>query len=137
MSVVALPARGLVAVVGTSYRQDAVREVAAHAQGSGPFLAEVGGPARRAAEDQFDGRWFRAELEREPDNVHDPNAIAVYAQGGPQVGYLGRDNAIAYGPVFARLVGRGSCPAFVVGEERQGQTLGVMLCLSPPEEILA
>ena len=132
----ALPARGLVAVVGTSYRQDALREVAAHAKGSGPFLDEVGGSARRAAEDQFDGRWFRAELVREPENEHDQNAIAVRELDGPQIGYLSRDDAVAYGPVLAGVGGRATCPAFVVGEERLGQTLGAMLCLSPAAEIL-
>ena len=136
MTSFALPARGLVAAVGTSYRQDAVREVAERGEGSGPFLGEVGGAARRAAEDDFDGRWFRAELAREPENPHDPNAIAVLAEGGTQLGYLGRDDAIAYEAVFERIGGRGSCPAFVVGEERLGQTLGVMLCLSAPDEIL-
>ena len=136
MTATALPAHGLVAVVGTSYRQEAVREVAERAKGSGAFLDEVGGAARRAAEDDFDGRWFRAELAREPDNEHDPNAVAVFADEGTQLGYLSRDDAVAYGAVFARIDGRGSCPAFVVGEERLGQTLGVMLCLSPPDEIL-
>jgi hypothetical protein len=130
-----LPANGLVDVVGESYRQDVLR--ALHTTGSGAYLSEVGGRARRVAEDQFDGRWFRAVLRPEPANEHDPNAIAVDAESGGQVGYLSRANALAYQPVFAELgIGRASCPAYLIGEDKPEQSLGVMLCLSPPDEIL-
>jgi HIRAN domain len=134
----ALPADGLVAVVGTSYRQDVLRTLPTTS--SSPYLGEVGGRARYVAEDQIDGRWFRAALRPEPENEHDPNAIAVDAESAGQVGYLSRDDALAYTPVFAALrtrgVERATCPAYLVGEEKAEQTLGVMLCLSKPEEIL-
>jgi len=133
-----LPANGLVDVVGESYRQEVLR--ALHTTGSGSYLAEVGGRARRVAEDQFDGRWFRAVLRPEPANEHDPNAIAVDAEAGGQVGYLSRANALAYQPVFAKLAARGiksaTCPAYLIGEDKADQSLGVMLCLSEPDEIL-
>jgi hypothetical protein len=133
-----LPADGLVAVVGESYRQDVLR--ALPTTSSTPYLGEVGGRARYVAEDQLDGRWFRAVLRPEPENEHDPNAIAVDAEAGGQVGYLSRGDALGYAAVFAALrergVARATCPAYLIGEEVAGQTLGVMLCLSVPDEIL-
>ncbi len=125
-------------MVGESYRQDVLRSL--HTTSSGVYLAEVGGRARRVAEDQFDGRWFRAVLRPAPANEHDANAIAVDAEAGGQVGYLSRANALAYQPVFARLAACGitlaTCPAYLIGEDKPEQSLGVMLCLSPPGEIL-
>ena len=127
-------------MVGESYRQDELGAIAVRATSSAPFLAEVGGRARRVAEDQLDGRWFRAVLRPEPDNPHDANAIAVDAEDGGQIGYLSRADALAYAPVFAaiRALGyeRASCPAYLIGEERLQQSLGAMLCLSTPEETL-
>ena len=127
MSAARLPARGLVSVVGTSYRQDAVREVAAHAKGSGPFLDEIGGKARRVAEDQFDGRWFRAELVREPENEHDPNAVAVFdAARTLQAGYVPADVAPAL---------RGDEQALSIWEFRgeDGTRIGLRVLLAPAD----
>ena len=128
-------------MVGESYRQDALRSVARHATSSALYLAEVEGRARRVAEDQIDGRWFRAALRPEPENPHDENAVAVDAEGGDQIGYLRRADAAAYAPVFAALASRGydraTCPAYVTGEDREESSLGAMLCLSPPADIMA
>jgi len=114
--------------------------VVQRATSSTGFLAEVGGRARRVAEDQIDGRWFRAVLRPEPENPHDANAVAVDAEDVGQIGYLSRRDALAYGPVFEALRAQGydsaTCPAYVIGEERAQQSLGAMLCLSAPEEIL-
>jgi HIRAN domain len=127
-------------VVGESYRQEELRAVAERATSSVGFLAEVGGCARRVAEDQLDGRWFRAVLRSEPANPHDANAVAVDAEDAGQIGYLSRNDALAYAPVFDVLRTLGyelaSCPAYVIGEERAQQSLGAMLCLSAPDEIL-
>jgi hypothetical protein len=38
------------------------------------------------------------ELRRDPDNVHDPNAIAVLAPGGERVGWVPRDAAAELAP---------------------------------------
>jgi hypothetical protein len=137
----ALPAAGLVEVVGESYRQDELHALEPLTTSSAPFLGEVEGRARRAAEDQIDGRWFRAVLRPEPANPHDPNAIAVDAEPVGQVGYLRRADALAYRPVFDALAERGietaTCPAFLIGEGKLGQSIGVLLCLAGPDEILA
>lgn len=42
------------------------------------------------------------ELERAPDNDHDSNAIAVYAEGGKQIGYLSRAVARRLAPKMDR-----------------------------------
>jgi len=40
----------------------------------------------------------RLELRRDPDNEHDPNAIAVHAVGGEQVGWVPRELAAELAP---------------------------------------
>jgi hypothetical protein len=134
-----LLAGDIVEVVGESYRQDALLRVEATATNSWPYLDELTGYARRRAEEDLEGRWFRAVLAREPDNPADPNAIAVHAADVGPVGYLSRANALAYAPVFDALARagstHGSCPAFLIGSGR-GVGLGALLCLSSPDEVL-
>ena len=84
---VALHAAGIVEVVGESYRQDVLQQVAAQATTAEAFLDELSGYARERAEDAPEGRWFRAELVREPSNPADPRAVAVHAAGVGQIGY--------------------------------------------------
>ena len=83
--------------------------------------------------------WFQAALLREPNNPHDRNAIAVHASGIGHVGYLDRETAIQYLPVFDELarqgVAVGACPAILTGEPGV-TTLGVVLCLSSPEAVI-
>ena len=138
MTATKLLAGDIVEVVGESYRQDVLQRVAATATNSWPYLDELTGYARRRAEEDLEGRWFRAALVREPDNPADPQAIAVRADVGA-VGYLSRANALAYAPVFEVLarVGstQGTCPAFLIGGGR-GAGLGVLLCLSPPDDVV-
>ena len=75
----------------------------------------------------------------ERDNEFDENAIAVHADGVGHVGYLSRDDAIEYQPVFAALDALGAsvaaCPAFLTGAPEM-TTWGVKLCLSEPDRIL-
>jgi hypothetical protein len=134
-----LLAGDIVEVVGESYRQDTLRRVETTATNSWPYLDELTGYARRRAEEDLEGRWFRAVLVREPDNPADPHAIAVHAEDVGAVGYLSRANALAYAPVFEALARAGStqatCPAFLIGGGR-GTGLGVLLCLSPPDDVL-
>ena len=136
-----LHAGDIVEVVGESYRQDVLRRVEATATNSWPFVDDLTGYARRRAEEDLEGRWFQALLVREPDNPADANAVAVQAAGVGAVGYLSRDNAVAYTRVFETLATRGYdaglCPAFIVGGSRPGQTLGVLLCLSSPEAVMS
>ncbi|MGD0272456.1 MAG: hypothetical protein ABSB96_01790 [Gaiellaceae bacterium] len=138
----------LVEVVGESYYQDALRCVAAIATSPEPFLDELTGYARKAAEEDRGERWFRAALICEPDNKYDCNAIAIYAVGvgevgqlSGKVGHLSRDDAIEYQPVFEALSAHdcsvAACPAFLIGGTKEKPSYGVLLCLSTPERIIA
>lgn len=135
-----LHAGEILEVVGESYRQDVLRRVEAVATNSWPYLDHLTGYARRRAEEDLEGRWFQAVLRREPDNPADTNAVAVEAAGVGGVGYLSRENAVAYRKVFEALAARGfdagTCPAFLIGGSRPDQGLGVLLCLSPPDAVL-
>ena len=133
-----LHAAGTVEVVGESFRQDALERVARVATGPELYLEDLKGRARsRTRNPKL--LWFQAALFREPDNPHDRNAIAVHASGVGQVGYLDRETAILYRPVFDELarqgVAIGACPAFLTGEPGR-TTLGVVLCLSSPEAVI-
>jgi HIRAN domain len=64
-------------------------------------VAAVAGAGRHhaealEAEDVGPGRPL--ELRRDPDNPHDPNAIAVHAPAGPQVGWVPRELAEELAP---------------------------------------
>jgi hypothetical protein len=137
--VIALHASGIVEVVGESYRQDVLQRVAEQTTGADAFLDELSGYARERAEDAPNGRWFRAELVREPTNPADPRAVAVHAAGIGQVGYLRRNVARTYAPVFEAVEqlggSAGSCPAFLVGGN-EGKGYGVLLCLSAPDVVV-
>lgn len=137
MDALTLHAGGTLSVVGESYRQDALEEVARTATGPEPYDAELKGRARAVAREK--GRlWFQAALLREPDNAWDENAIAVHASGVGLVGYLDRETAIDYAPVFEELARQGcavgACPAVLTGGGEKA-FWGVVLCLSSPEAI--
>lgn len=135
----AVHASQLVKVVGESHRQDVLRKLAGRTSGSEPFLDDLSGRARKVADEKADGRWFRAALIHEKNNEYDPNATSVWADGVGLVGYLSRDDAVDYQPVFEALDSHGcsvaSCPAFLIGGEPGKPSYGVMLCLSSPDRI--
>jgi len=135
-----LHAGGTLSVVGESYRQDVLARVAADARDARPFLPDLKGKARGIAHKETDRKWFRAALFREPSNPHDPNAVAVHAAGYGLIGYLDREAAIDYAPVFVELerhgVKIGACPAMLTGGG-QGRSWGVVLCISSPEAVLS
>jgi hypothetical protein len=137
---IAVHASGLVEVVGESRRQDALRRVAARASGSAAFLDDLSGHALKIATNEPNGRWFRAVLSPEPGNPVDHNAIAVHADAVGMVGYLSRDDAIDYQPIFDALKKRrctvASCPAFLIGGTKDKPSYGVMLCLSSATRIV-
>jgi hypothetical protein len=124
-------------IVGESFRQEALRNVERSCTDVGPYLSELKGGARRAAA-KPSRRWFRAALFREPHNPHDRNAVAVHADGCGHIGYLDRQSAIDYRPVFDHLERLGhkyiGCPAYLTGGG--GGTIGVVLCISSPEAVL-
>jgi hypothetical protein len=132
-------ASGLLEIVGESHRQDALKLVATKTTGSAQFLNDLSGHARKVAQQELDGRWFRAVLIREPDNPVDRNAIAVFADGVGRIGYLTRDDAIDYQVIFDALKRHNctvaSCPAFLIGGVAGKPSFGAMLCLSSAELI--
>jgi len=122
-----------VQVVGEAYRQSSV----ASARPPGPNDLPPGLPAPPAG-------YFKAMLIPEPTNQYDPNAIAVYLWAGgawSQAGYLSRQDASAYQPLFRYLAPPAggsppgvSCDAAPV-PERGG--IGVVLHLGTPGECIA
>jgi hypothetical protein len=138
MDALTLHAGGKVSVVGESHRQEALAQVARNATGPEPYLEELKGRARSLTREP-NHFWFQAALIREPDNEYDKNAIAVHATGVGLVGYLDRQSALDYAPVFEELARQGyavgACPAMLVGGG-EGMSWGVVLCLSSPEAVL-
>ena len=84
---------------------------------------------------------FMAALIPEPANPYDPNAIRVDIQGGAQVGYLSRDDAVRYRPVFEALTARhliGVARAKLIGGVLPDwPSIGVMLDMHEPAELLS
>jgi hypothetical protein len=118
-------------VHGESHYQDALRRVAAKvATRTAPTDLALTSTAG------LDGvLWFDAVLIPEHHNPHDANAIAVYAAGGGKVGYIPREKAADYRPVFDLILVEGykagTCPAFLTGGT-DGKFFGVMLALPGP-----
>jgi hypothetical protein len=139
MEAMTLHAAGTVDVVGESYRQGTLERLSRSATNAEPYLDELKGRARSLAR-KPDRLWFRAALIREPTNEHDPNAVAVHGTGVGLIGYLDRQTALDYAPVFDELakhgVAVGACPAMLTGGER-GMSWGVVLCLSSPEAVIS
>jgi HIRAN domain len=131
---------GTLAIVGESYRQDVLAKVAAQATDAAPYMEDLKGKARSIAQKETDRKWFRAALFRESSNPHDPNAIAVHAAGYGLIGYLDRETALDYAPVFQELQRRGrnigSCPAMLTGGGPK-KSWGVVLCISSPEAVIS
>lgn len=112
---------GFLAVVGESNYQDALSAT------------------REICTGEFEGRpCFTAAVVAEPSNQYDRNAIAVWSPRG-KLGYLSRDNALAYGSLFEELSRRGydggSCGAHLTGGEG-GKSYGVVLQLADPDTCL-
>ena len=84
-------------------------------------------------------RNFRALLIPEPNNSYDPNAIAVWADGGGPIGYLPRENALEYREVFAFLTERqhvGICRAKLIGGTPGKPTYSALINLRETESLL-
>jgi hypothetical protein len=138
MDALALHAGGMLSVVGESRRQNALARVARNATGRSRIS-----PNSRAALGVRRGRrgglWFRAALLREPDNPYDESAIAVHATGVGLIGYLDRETALDYAPVFEELARQGcsvgACPAMLIGGG-EDKSWGAVLCLSSPDAVI-
>jgi hypothetical protein len=86
-----------------------------------------------AAEDVGPGRPL--ELRRDPENPHDPAAIAVHAAGGAQVGWVPREVAAELAP---ELDGGATWSAVVLREHRpspRDPRTGLTMLLAPAEAI--
>jgi hypothetical protein len=119
-------------VAGEYYHQDGVQ--AARSPRAGEIPGEVPLPP---------AGYFKAFLVPEPDNPKDRNAVRVFlwAGGGLRLaGYIGRDDAPGWQPVFARIadggdIGRAAiaCDAALVAER---DITGVLLHLGTPAECM-
>jgi hypothetical protein len=101
-------------------------------------VAAVAGAGRHhaealAAEDVGPGRPL--ELRRDPENPHDPSAIAVHGAGGGQVGWVPREIAAELAPA---LDAGGEWAAVVLREQRaspRDPRSGATMLLAPAREI--
>jgi HIRAN domain. len=85
------------------------------------WLKAVGTSFRTEAFEEMFGRRQKGvdedvtiELVREPDNKYDPNAVKVMCDGY-HLGYLSRENAVAYKGYVEDAGGRMPLPARVIG----------------------
>jgi hypothetical protein len=114
----------LVRTVGVSHYQPAILAAAGEAAGDEIRVDTV------------------ATLHPEPDNEHDPNAIAVHL-GGEKIGYLARDEAPRWKDVAATLAQHGHVAAAEAriagrgGGESGTANVGVFLRLPTPTEARA
>jgi hypothetical protein len=102
-----------------------------------PALLELTG-AREGDEVRVD---VRVALVPQPDNPHDPNAVAVEIDGR-LVGYLSRDDAVVWQPIVQVVADHGAlavCDAMIAGRGPESGTpnLGVFLRLPTPTEARA
>jgi hypothetical protein len=85
------------------------------------------------------GRSFKALLMPEPTNAFDPNAIRVVAEGADTIGYLSKEDAVHYAPVFELLARHnhvGRCRARLTGGVGEKRSFGVLLDLRDVDELL-
>jgi hypothetical protein len=85
------------------------------------------------------GRSFTAVLMPEPTNAFDPNAIRVVAEGADTIGYLSKEDAVHYAPVFELLARHnrvGTCRAQLTGGVGEKRSFGVLLNLRVLDELL-
>lgn len=83
---------------------------------------------------------FTVTLLPEPTNQYDPNAVMVLSDRGKTIGYLSREHAVEYAPVFTALAAHGQvaqCRAKMFGGTKAKPNIGVWLDIDPVEELLA
>ena len=83
---------------------------------------------------------FTVTLLPEPTNQYDPNAVMVLSDRSKPIGYLSREHAVEYGPVFTALAAHGQvaqCRAKMFGGTKAKPNIGVWLDIDPVEELLA
>ena len=75
------------------------------------------------------------QLVREPDNEHDPMAVAVMSERGIRVGYLSRERANWIGSKMDRGYDVRAIVHRIKGSHLQGSALGLVLRLSMDPDI--
>lgn len=124
------PARKMVDVVGEGSHQGSLERVAGGRTVDGPRI-----------------RDHSAILMPEPTNPYDPNAVRVVvvpsSGSGATIGYLSREDAVAYRPVIDRLAAEGkvaACRASIGGGWERGSddrgSFGVRLSMGTPEALM-
>jgi len=124
------PARKTVNVVGEGSYQGSLERLAGGRTIDGPV-----------------NRDHSAILMPEPSNPYDPNAVRVVvltaSAGGAMIGYLSREDAVAYRPVIDRLAAQGrlaACRASIGGGWDRGSgdrgNFGVRLSVGAPDALM-
>ncbi len=72
----------------------------------------------------------RIELVRQPDNPHDPLAVAIFTASGTCVGYLGRDRACWIAPKIDRGYPVNAIVERVKGAHLRDAVLGLVVRLN-------
>jgi hypothetical protein len=78
-------------------------------------------------------------LQSEPENPFDPNAVVVLSERGKPIGYLSRQDAVRYRPVFLALTAKGqvaTCRAKMFGGTADKANIGVWLDIDAVEDLL-
>ena len=92
-------------VVGESFYAESFQRLAQHYRTDGDFP-------------------IVADLQAEPDNPHDPNAVAVTVNG-LKVGHLNREIAAKYQPAIIRLTNEYGMPVALRGHIYAGHSKGI------------
>lgn len=109
-------------IVGESYRQTALRALAGTRLKTGQQVT------------------FTAVLQPEPQNPYDGNAVRVESTNGSHLGYLSREDAIAYRDALTAIADSGAiatCNAKLIGGTEDKPSIGVMIDVRPPDELIA
>jgi hypothetical protein len=131
-------------ILGRLFGKSGEREIAVSALdvSSGDFDFEIVGESfyqdelRRIAAGRTEKRErvkFRVVLLPEPNNKHDPRAVAVHAEQGGIIGYLSREDAARYQPMIIAMKKTNghypSCMAVLTGGYGEKRSIGVVLDL--------
>jgi hypothetical protein len=114
--------RYAMAIVGESYRQTALRELSA---------------GRRLRGEEV---RFIAAVTPEPMNSYDTSAVRIDILNGAHIGYLAREDAVAYALALKAVNATGKqgvCRARLIGGTPDKPSIGVQLDLHDPETLIA
>jgi hypothetical protein len=71
------------------------------------------------------------ELRREPENIHDPAAVAVFSERGVQLGYLGTQRAAWIGSKIDRGMVRSATVHLLMGKRADGLKPVIAIVVAP------